>query len=276
MPNWRDELPEEIRGSEALANFENVGQMAQSFLEAKKYQGQSLKIPGEDAGEEDRQAFIDKLINKVPTLMPKPNLDDQEQSVEFYRSLGMPETKDAYEPPEIEIPEGVKIQEEKAEIFKEIAHKHGLTTKQYKGMMADILSGDIEESKATLEAIAENQRAIKEKFGHAFKDNMNKIVGILTKTDAPEFLIEEIKGGSLDIDTVEWLYQLSKSMGGEGTNFDEDEDQGGRDVKMTPDEAKAAIAEINANRQHPYWVGTGEEKQRATQRMVELMRFANP
>ena len=144
--NWRDSLPDEIKGSEALANFEDVGSLAQGFIEAKSYQGASVRIPGEDAGDEARREFTDKLVTKVPTLMYKPNLEDQEQSVEFYRSLGMPETPDKYEVPEIEAPDNVEIKTDKIEGFREIAHKHGLTAAQFKGIMGDIVNADIQEA----------------------------------------------------------------------------------------------------------------------------------
>ena len=53
--NWRDSLPDDLKGNAALANFEDVGQMAKSFVDMKSYQGNSIHIPGEDAGDEDRR-----------------------------------------------------------------------------------------------------------------------------------------------------------------------------------------------------------------------------
>ncbi len=274
--NWRDSLPDEIKGSEALANFEDVSALAQGFIEAKTYQGSSIRIPGEDAGDEDRKIFNEKMLEKMPTLMYKPDFENPEQSQEFYRTLGMPETADKYTFPEIEPPEGVELQTEKLEGFREIAHKHGLTAAQFKGIMADVVTGDIATAQADIESIAANMTAIKEKFGEAFKDNMGKINTLLTRTGAPESLIEAAGNGMVNLETIDWLYQMGKQMGGEGFDFKGELDTNTSDAKMTPDEALAAIDEINRNKEHPYWKGTGDEKKRATEHMIMLMKFAHP
>ena len=277
--NWRDTLPDEIKGSEALANFEDIGALAQGFIDAKAYQGASIKIPGEDAGEDDRTAFTNKLLDKVPGLMHKPDFENAEQSSDFYRSMGMPETSDKYEVPEVEMPEGIEYKADKAEAFRAIAHKNGLTAAQFKGIMKDVMVQDIAVAKGDLDGVQENMTAIKEKFGHAFSDNMGKINTLLTKTGAPADLVSGVKKGVVGVETVNWLYQMGKQMGGEGFNFDDnaDLDEGGnRKATMTPEEAQAAISEINANKEHAYWKGTGEDKKIATARMVQLMKFAHP
>ena len=278
-PNWRDTLSDEMKGNEALANFEDIGQLAQGFIDAKAYQGASIKIPGEDAGEEAHTAFRQKLLDKVPTLMSKPNLENQEQSVDFYRSLGMPEAAEGYEIPKIEMPDGVEYKAEKAEAFRAIAHKYGLTAAQFKGVMGDVMAADVAGAKLDMDGVATNMNAIKEKFGHAFSDNMGKINTLLTKTGAPVDLIAAVKKGDVGLETVSWLYQMGKQMGGEGFNFDDTGDPNDLnrgEPKMTPEEALSAIDEINNNKDHAYWKGTGDEKKRATKRMIQLMGFAHP
>lgn len=275
-PNWRDTLPDEIKGDASLANFENIGQLAQGFLDAKTYQGASIKIPGEDAGEEDRKAFNSKLLDKVPGLMHKPDLENQEQAVEFYRSIGMPELAEGYKLPEFEVPEGIEIQSDKAEGFRQIAHKHGLTAAQFKGIMGDIFAQDVVVAQAGIDGSKANLAAVKEKFGMAHDDNMGKINTMMAKTGAPESLIEGVKNGLVGVETINWLYQMGKQMGGEGFNFDDIGDRDPKAARMTPEEARSAIDEINNNKDHAYWKGTGEEKKRATDRMIQLMQYANP
>lgn len=277
MSNWRDELSDDMKGNEALANFEDIPALAQGFIDAKSYQGASIKIPGEDAGDDARKEFTDKMLEKVPTLMYKPNFDDAEQSKDFYRSMGMPDGAEKYEMPEIKVPDDVELKSEKLEAFRGIAHKHGLTAKQFKGVMADVIAGDITAAQEGNEVTAANMTAIKEKFGAAFSDNMGKIDVLLSKTGAPKELIEATKKGMVNVETVNWLYQMGKQMGGEGFDFKDNKDdlQEGR-ITMTPDEAQVAINEINANRDHAYWKGTGDDKKRATDRMVQLMKFAHP
>ena len=274
--NWRDALPDDMKGNESLATFEDVGALAKGFIDAKAYQGSSVKIPGEDAGDDDRKAFNEKMLEKMPTLMYKPDLENQEQSVEFYRTLGMPEKLDGYEVPTIEVPDGIEMDTGKAEGFREIAHKHGLTAAQFKGVMNDVMLADIASAQAGQEDVKANMTAIKDKFGHAFSDNMGKINNMLTKTGAPEALVNAVKSGMVDLETVNWMYTMGKQMGGEGFNFDDADVVDKGTAKMTPEDAQNAIAEINGNPDHAYWKGTGEDKKRATARMIELMKYANP
>jgi len=274
--NWRDTLPDGIKGDASLANFEDIGQLAQGFLDAKTYQGASIKIPGEDAGDEDRKAFHDKMLDKMPNLMYKPDFENPEQSVEFYRTLGMPELAEGYALPEFEVPDGIEVQNDKAEGFRQIAHKHGLTAAQFKGIMGDVFAQDVVAAQAGMDDNKANLAAVKEKFGMAHDDNMGKINTMLAKTGAPEGLIDGIKNGLVGVDTVNWLYQMGKQMGGEGFNFNDIGEGDTRVAKMTPEEARSAIDEINGNKEHAYWKGTGDEKKRATTRMIELMKYANP
>jgi len=253
--NWRDSLSDEMKGNESLANFEDVGALAKGFIDAKAYQGASVKIPGEDAGDEDVKAFNDKVIEKMPALMYKPDLENQEQSVDFYRTLGMPEKSDGYKMPEVSPPEGVEMNTEKLESFRGIAHKHGLTAKQFEGVMADVMAGDIASAQAGGEALVANLGAIKEKWGHAFNDNMAKVSTLLSKTGAPPEMADAIKSGAMDISVVNWLYTMGKQMGGEGFNFDDADVDDSKTAKMTPEDAQNAIDEINNNSEHPYWKG---------------------
>ena len=48
--NWRDTLPDDLKGNPALANFQDIGQMAKSFVDMKSFQGDSIRVPGQDAG----------------------------------------------------------------------------------------------------------------------------------------------------------------------------------------------------------------------------------
>ncbi len=274
--NWRDVLPDEIKGNEALANFADIPQLAQGFIDAKAYQGSSIKIPGDDAGDDAKKEFHTRMLDKVPALMLKPNMEDKTQSVDFYRSLGMPELAEGYELPEVQLPEGIELQPGRNEQFRSIAHKHGLTAAQFTGIMTDITSSDIEVAQATLKGREGNIAAVKEKFGHAYDDNMAKINTMLDKTGAPDALVKGVKGGEVGPEVAEWLYRFAKQMGGEGSDFADLEKDQNRSSTMTPDEARAAIHEINNNKTHAYWVGTGAEKKAATDRMLMLMKFANP
>ena len=60
-PDWREALPQELRGEKSLASFKDVGTLAKSYVEAQKLVGGSIRIPGADAKPEEWGAVYDKL-----------------------------------------------------------------------------------------------------------------------------------------------------------------------------------------------------------------------
>jgi hypothetical protein len=265
--DWRESLDEDLRGSD-------IGSLAKSYVETKALQGSSIRIPGEDAGEDAVKEFNNKLIEKVPGVILKPNFDDETQSTEFFRALGMPETADGYELPEIEVPEGVSIDNERMEGLKAVAHKHGLTAKQFNSMMNDVLQSDIEGQVAVVKAAKESQIALKNEWGLAYDDNMASALRVAEATHAPEGLIAAMKAGELGPETAKWLHGMAAAFKGEGSQFGDD--NGGGNAKMTPAEAQAKISEIMDNKQHPYWNPSNPGNKAALERMIELQKFAHP
>ena len=65
QPKWIDQLPENLRGNEKLTRFERIQDLGTAFLDLDgKYEKdirELVKIPGEDATDEDRATFFTKL-----------------------------------------------------------------------------------------------------------------------------------------------------------------------------------------------------------------------
>lgn len=275
--NWRDNLPDNLKGEASLANFEDVGQLAQSFIETKKFQGNSIRVPTEDDGEDAIKAFNDSLIEKAPNLMYKPNFDDEDQSKEFYRTLGLPESPEGYAMPSVEVPEGVVLSESKQQAFKEMAHKHGLAPKQFQNMMADIMAADIGLVQANAEQAQGNIEALKQRWGAAHGDNMKIVNMALEATKAPEDVVASVKDGTASPDTVQWLHDVGTRLGSEGNELGDEFDSTRKRQAMSPAEAKEAIDAINNNKEHPYWDNDSNPAHAdAVKKMVQYQRWANP
>lgn len=276
MPNWRDNLPDELKGEASLANFETEADLAKGFIEAKKLQGNSIRIPGEDAGEEDRSAFYDKMLEKLPNFMLKPNFENQEQSDEFFRSLGKPKSAESYTIPEIEgVPEGYEFDESRQKALRELAHSLNLTDAQFKGMAKSLMENELKMNAAKSEAAKANKEALKSAWGAAFEDNMKLVAIALTATKAPESLVESIKNGTASPENVQWLYSVGKQLGSEGNELGDEFDNINKNRGMSPAEAREAINEINNNRDHPYWGKSsvpGHDE--AVKRMIQLQKWA--
>ncbi|MFV2057716.1 MAG: hypothetical protein ACC707_14715, partial [Thiohalomonadales bacterium] len=74
--NWRDVLPDDLKTNGVLSGITSISQMAKMTVDARQYGSNSVRIPSEDATEEDRGKFITDIVAKVPTLMVKPNPED--------------------------------------------------------------------------------------------------------------------------------------------------------------------------------------------------------
>src|SRR5210317_1139444 len=98
--NWRESLPEDLRENKTLADVKDVGSLAQQFIDSQQMIGQSIRIPGPDAGEEAWKNFHSKLTDKVPTLIPTPDPDNEEVMSALYNRMGRPEDPEGYRHPE--------------------------------------------------------------------------------------------------------------------------------------------------------------------------------
>lgn len=97
-PTWRDSLPEDLKADPSLSTLKDVGALAKSYVEIRKTVGKDgVRVPKEDA--------------------------PPEEWAKFHQALGVPETPDKYELPEIE---GIQFNEKEVSEFKSLAHKLGL------------------------------------------------------------------------------------------------------------------------------------------------------
>ena len=116
---WRDNLPEELKGHKGLADVKDVNGLAQQFLDGQAMIGNSIRVPGPDAGTEALAAFHTKLSDKVPGLIPTPDRDNPEQMNALYKQMGRPDDVMGYEHPE-------GVDATKMGDFAKLAHELGL------------------------------------------------------------------------------------------------------------------------------------------------------
>jgi len=270
--NWRNQIAdEELRASPALANFKELGSFAKAYVDLKSYQGNSLHIPGEDTNEEQRAEFVNKLIEKVPSVTLRPDPDNAEQTDEFYLSAGMPKESKGYEAPEVELPKGMQENTEKLDVFREWAHGAKLSKSQFKSIMAEVTKADIESTTAAQEAQQEETDALNKEWGAAADERRQAALTIAEKTNAPEGLIAALKDGNLSAELTKWVHGLSVAIGtGEGTNLINNLQT--KVGALTPDEAQEKIDEIYGNKEHPFHRGD----KKAMSKMIELVGQANP
>lgn len=272
-PTFNESLPEDLRSNGALANFKDVGSLAKSFVEMKSMQGSSIRIPSEEASDEDRKAFNDKLIGQMPSLMLKPDFENAEQSNEFYRTLGMPEEATGYEMPKVD---GVEMPEERGAALQKIAHEAGITKNQFSKVIEASLQLDAQAIEAQANNLQEEAKALHTEWGMAFDERKGLVTAVAKHTGAPDRLIAAIESDEAGVETMQWLLKMSAFVKGEGVNIanQNEGDPDGGDGKMTPSEARGMISDIQANKKHPYWNQNDPAHSDALKKMVELQAAA--
>jgi len=104
--NWRDALPENIRGEKCLDQIRNVRTLAQSYVHAQHAIGANrVAIPGENATPEEWAAF--------------------------HKACGRPDKADDYKSDGIELPEGVTLDDAEMKEFRKFAFEHGISQKTF-------------------------------------------------------------------------------------------------------------------------------------------------
>ena len=142
-PKWMSQLDGDSLKDEALvkqlSKFQKLGDLAKGYANLEKKLGNSVNIPGEDATDEERKAF--------------------------YQKLGVPESA-----------EGYSIKDEKAANFLSLAYNNNLTDSQAKAIYDGLAQIGAEAAKASAEqikAMAMNtDKVLKEEWGQEYSKNL--------------------------------------------------------------------------------------------------------
>jgi len=270
VPEWQAAIPENIRGWDEVKNSDTPEKFWGQVENMRSFLGQSIRIPGEDAGAEQQQEFYDKLITKVPDLMIRPKDDDADAMQTLYRQLGQPEKADDYRLPEIDVPEGIPVDEDALKAFAPIAHKYGLSQKQFEGVLKDYNEGQLQDILKQKSGYQEQMQSLKGEWGLTFDENMQKADRV-----RQAFLGDDIASiDGLPPGVIRGLAKIADQFGSEGSN-----DLIGSIAKtgvIAPDEAKAQVNEIMGNREHAYWNASDPGHADAVKKVVTLMKQANP
>lgn len=214
--SWREDLPEDIRESEALKDVEDVGALAQQFIDQGKHLGNSMRLPGENATPEARAEFRQRLLDKGVGLMEVPNLEDPDAMNTVYDSLGRPKTASEYDKPEVE---GGAIDDTRFNRIAEAAHKAGISKRQLTEVMGTVMAADGEMIATNQASRDEATSELKTEWGQAFDTKVSVVAKLAELTEAPSGLVDAIKSGTVDAGTLRWLDKLGAQLGGEAAEI---------------------------------------------------------
>ncbi len=253
VEDWRDSIPEEIRGHSSLEHINDIGALAKSYVHAQQMVGaDKVALPGKSA--------------------------TADEWGEVYAKLGRPESPDGYELAYNNIPEGAEMDNDMVSWFKDTAHKVGMNTQQAQLLLDaynEMQFADAEsigmEAQARVDAVESDLR---KEYGQAFDDRMALANGVLAEFGNPEITEVQLADGTMLGDNPEIIRMLA-NMGvylrdkvGEDT-LEGVQTSGG----ITPSDAMQKLGEITAPNT-PYWDARHPEHQWYIQEAMKWREYA--
>lgn len=239
--NWRDGLPEDLRGEKCLDQIKNIGGLVKSYVSAQKMLGGNrISVPGENATDEERNAF--------------------------YKAIGRPDKAEDYKHDGVELPKGVELGDEDLKAFREFAHKHGMTQEAYQAA----LQFDVDRVRASVEAEEAAANAEYEetlgKLQAEFGGNMKTVVAQCNKA--------MVTFGLQELFTEKGLlnnYTMIKALATIGGKISESKLKGD-DSLSTAADPQARLNEILADRNGAYYDRENPGHDEAVQEVSRLLK----
>jgi hypothetical protein len=257
-----DSLSDEVKADPTLNQYKTFEDALKGHIATKSALGGSIRIPGEDAPDSDRAAFLDKLINNAPEVMLKPDFSDPDQSADFFRTLGKPEEVSKYDNPE-----GTQLNPDVETQLREVLFEANLTNAQYQHVVKRFSEMEAQ--------TAENNQSV-------FDGDMQELAGKWGTTQdsrmaAARKMNEQFYPGrpfdQLRAKDIESLYNISVSMTGQGPQVhDQPDDQG----RITPDEARTQADEIMRKVHDPDSNLSHSEKMNLIYKRIKLLKDFDP
>jgi hypothetical protein len=221
---WQTQhLPEDLQGNDTLSKFKDVGALGTSYLELQKMVGSRVKVPGDDATDDDLNSF--------------------------YNQIGRPEAPDKYE---LQMPDA-EYNQDKVQAFLAQAHASGLTNKQaqaaidfYHSMEVD---GQVNTEASMQQARLDAETALKKEWGPAeYAKNLavsRRAFNRFADDDLKQFVNET--GVTNNVAMIKFLHRI-------GSAFNEPALAGsGKDSSsIDADSAKLEISAMMKDTQHKY------------------------
>ena len=266
---WREALPEAVRSWEEVGQAQSADQFWDGMTNMRGRMGQSVRVPSNEAGPQDWVEFQNKLSTLAPGRFNViPNRDSPEEMAAFHKTLGVPDKPDGYL--DIESTADAPVNAQQVGAFKNIAHKHGLTPEQFRGVVVDFNAVTAAQNVEAMKPINEEREVLKGEWGAAYDQRNGTVVNLMQKFGFPEPAIEAFKAGNADAKSIRALYAMAEAIGGEGGGLINTDAQGGAPLH-TPQEAEARIREIMNS--PDYSSNDVVVRKAAVERMVELQRF---
>lgn len=250
--DWRESIHEDFR-SHIGEDIKDVNSLAKQYIEQQKFLGSSIRIPGEDASDEARAEFSEKILKHAPNLVRRPDPSDEKATAEFWEMVGVPKDADGYtlkEVPEDMNPdfiEGVKAQ----------ALRYGLTKQGFEQYVKDQYELQKAQADANNQAQTESLKAIRNEWGAATDDKLSDISKFTTEMGFPKDFNEALSKNQVSGEWLKVIDTIITQFGGIKENAEGVFQRQGSQVD-TPQDIEYKIQDIESN---PAYLKQGHPQQ---------------
>lgn len=216
--DWKTNLPDDLKADPSIVQYKNLPDFAKGFVETKKMVGQSLRAPAADAPDEEWE--------------------------KFYRAGGKPSSPDEYK---FSAPEGVLTPEEEKGIREE-GYRLGLNNRQIQKRVDMFASEKAEFAKFERAELEKTEQTLRQKWGANFDRNKALIERTLDRIDPNKELRAyfDMTGLGNHPVLINLFHEWGKRLVEDGLMPGDVQGVTGRE------EALKKLAEIDADPKHPY------------------------
>lgn len=218
---WQDQLSPDLKINPVMQRFQTPDALAKSYLELNKVMSGG---------------------NRDAHVVTIPANEDEKAWTELYGKLGRPETSADYKL-EVELPETLERDEGLEKVFRDSAHKHGLSAKQAQGLFKDFITAQVDRfntsTAAHQQSLLEAETALKTEWGAAYEQKLQTIGEVLGKysTDSFKTMLDETGLGN-NVEMLRFVDQVVRALGDDTIDTT---GSGAHSQVMTPADATAAI-----------------------------------
>lgn len=252
--DWRDSIPEDVRGHRSLEHINDIGALAKSYVHAQSMIGaDKIALPGKSATDDDYR--------------------------QIFQRLGLPETSEGYEIIH-NIPEGEQTDQGMVDWFASAAHEAGLTQRQAQALANQWNQKAIEGAQADqidYEAyVGEVERELRSEYGQAYNDALNLGNDVIDQFGNAEFLELPLADGTLMGDNPQVIRLLANIGSYIAEKVGEDTIIGAKSTNaMTPSDIRNKLEELQA-KDSPYWDVRSIHRPKYVEEVRQLMEMLYP
>lgn len=268
QPDWRAGLDEDLRSNPSLTDFKDVNSLAKSFVNAQSMIGSSIKIPSQDAGEEQLNNFYSKLESVPNVARLDGDLND------LYTKLGRPESHDQYTIDYGEYED--KINKDKVGTYAEVAHEVGLTNDQFSKLVAKQVELEASEFQANQQKMEAYQEQLRKNWGESYDQRLHaaKHMAEAYSEKYPEAMQDLLNSNAANNPAVIEMFAEAYKHTQEGQTVAPN--KSAVQFGTSAEEALDKITEIRNNPKHPANNPSDPAHKREHDKLSQLFKIAYP